>query len=262
MPDVSIIIISWKMKQFLKIVLSTIKKFTVNLNYELILIDNDSRDGTAEMIKSDYPDAILIVNAKNLGVAPARNQGLRIAKGKYILILDADMELMENSIGHLYEFMEKNPDCGLVGCKLVGTGGELQYSCKNFPTIFSLILRRLEHFNFTKNINAYRNHIMADWDHQDLKEVDYVIGACQFFRKEVIKKIGYYDENIFYGPEDLDYCLRIWRTGWKVMYYPFTKIVHHEQRITKKNILSSIMIKHLKGIFYIFKKYNFKLSRF
>jgi hypothetical protein len=262
MKDISIVIITWKMKSLLEVTLKTIEELTVGVNYELILIDNNSQDGTSEMIKKKYPRAILITNSQNLGVAPARNQGLKIAKGKYILILDADMELIENSIKKLYDFMESNPDCGLVGSKLVDTNRQLQYSCKRFPTILSLILRRFEHFQFAKNSKTYMHHIMLDWDHSEVKEVDYLIGACQLIRKEVVEKIGFYDDKIFYGPEDIDYCIRVWRAGWKVMYYPFTSIIHLEQRITKKSLLSKITIKHLLGIYYIFKKYNGKLKRF
>ena len=261
MTDVSIVIITWKMKQLLEVVLNTIKEFTIDLNYELILIDNNSQDGTSEMIKEHHSEAVLIENSKNMGVAPARNQGLKIAKGKYILILDADMELVENTIKKLYDFMENNPDCGLVGSKLVDTKRQLQFSCKKFPTATSLILRRLEHFDFSKNSETYKKHIMSDWDHKEIREVDYVIGACQFFRRDVIGRIGYYDEHIFYGPEDLDFCLRVWRAGWKVVYNPETFIIHHEQRITKKKLFSSITFKHIKGIFYIFRKYNGKLTR-
>lgn len=260
-PEVSIVIISWKMKELLEKMLESLVNFTTNLNFELIIIDNNSQDGTAEMIEQNYPDAVLMKNQENRGVAPARNQGLKIAKGKYILILDADMELVENSVYKMFNFMENNPDVGLCGSKLIDTDHNLQFTCKRFPTFFSLLFRRLDSFQFIKNSKTLTDHIMSDWDHKDIREVDYVIGACQFFRREMIDKIGYYDEHIFYGPEDLDYCLRVWRAGYKVKYFPETFIFHHEQRITKKKLFSSISRKHFKGIYYIFKKYNFKLTR-
>lgn len=259
--NVSIILISWKMKDLLKKCLESIYKFTDGICFEIILIDNNSLDGTSEMIKNEFPSIKLITNNRNKGVAPARNQGLKIAQGKYVLILDADMELTENSLLQLYNFMESNKSCGLVGCKLVDTDLALQYSCKRFPTITSLLSRRLEIFNFVKNSKTLNYHLMKDWNHKSIVEVDYVIGACQFFRKEIIDKIGYYDDKIFYGPEDLDFCLRIWRIGYKVCYYPLTSIIHYEQRITKKNLFSTISFKHFLGILYIFKKYNFSIKR-
>ena len=258
---ISIVIISWKMKELLQSCLNSIHKFTSGVNLDIIVIDNNSQDGTSEMIENGFPEIILIKNKENRGVAPARNQGIAIAQGKYILILDADVELIENSILQLYEFMESNPDCGIVGSKLVSTDRQLQFSCKRFPNLLSFIFRRLEHFDVIKNSKTLRYHTMQDWDHKEVKEVDYLIGACQFIRGEVIKKIGMYDDQIFYGPEDIDFCLRVWKAGWKVIYNPNTQIVHHEQRITKKNFFSSISLKHFIGILYIYRKYKSKISK-
>lgn len=259
--DISIVIISWKMKELLQSCLRSIYKYTSGVKLEIIVIDNNSQDGTSEMFKNEFPEIILIKNKENRGVAPARNQGMTIASGKYVLILDADVELIENSILQLYEFMESNPDCGIVGSKLVSTDRQLQFSCKRFPNLLSFIFRRLERFDVIKNSKTLRYHTMQDWDHQEIKEVDYLIGACQFIRGEVIKKIGMYDDKIFYGPEDIDFCLRVWKSGWKVMYNPHTQIVHHEQRITKKNTFSSISLKHFIGILYIYRKYNFRIKK-
>lgn len=261
MPDISIVIISWKMRDFVDRLFTSIKKFSSGFTCEIIFIDNFSNDGTLEMLEEKYPEVHIIKNSENKGVAPARNQGLEVAKGKYILILDADMELMENSFLMLFKFMEKNEECGLVGCKLVDKENNLQYSCKRFPTFSSLLFRRMEVFNFIKNSKTLGYHMMKDWAHNEVIEVDYVIGACQFFRKSVIDKIGYYDDKIFYGPEDLDYCLRVWRSNYKVYYYPLTSIIHYEQRITKKKIFSLISFKHFLGIVYIFAKYNFSIKR-
>jgi len=259
--DISLVLITWKMKSLLERLLKSFINYSDGFTYEIIVIDNNSQDGTIELIESEFPDIRLIKNSQNKGVAPARNQGLKIATGNFVLILDADMELTENSIEHLFRFMKENPQAGLVGCKLTEPNGELQYSCKRFPTVLSLIFRRLEGISFIDNSKSLKNHKMTDWDHNSISQVDYLIGACQFIRKEVIDQIGFYDEEIFYGPEDIDYCLRTWRAGWKVYYYPFTQIIHHEQRITKKSFFSKITFKHLLGIFYIFKKYNGKLSR-
>lgn len=261
MIDISIILITWKMKNLLEKLLDSIKEYSDGFSYEVIVVDNNSQDGTVEVIENRFPEIVLIKNKANLGVAPARNIGMKHAKGKYVLILDADMQLKENSIQKLFAFMEENSDCGLVGAKLTYENGDIQYSCKRFPSVLSLLARRLERISYVNNSKILKNHIMADWDHNSISEVDYVIGACQFIRKEVINKIGYYDDKIFYGPEDLDFCLRVWRAGWKVMYYPFTSIIHFEQRITKKALFSKISFKHLLGIIYVYRKYNFRLRR-
>lgn len=258
--NVSIVFISWKMKELLERCLHTLYKFTYGISFEVIVVDNNSQDGTIEMVESSFPQVKLIKNPENRGVAPARNQGINETSGKYILILDADMEIVENSVLKLFKFMEENTDAGIVGSKLVDTERQLQFSCKRFPNLLAFLFRRLEHFKFIHDSKTLRYHTMRDWDHNEIKKVDYLIGACQFFRRDVINKIGLYDDKIFYGPEDIDFCLRIWKAGWKVYYYPYTYIIHHEQRITKKNIISKISFKHLIGIFYIYKKYNFRLK--
>lgn len=258
--DISIVLITWQMRDLLQKCLETIYKFTEGLNFEVIVVDNYSQDGTLEMIESEYPQVKLLKNVINKGVAPARNQGIKVSKGKYILILDADMEVVENSFKMLYDFLDKNPDCGLVGCKLVDNNFNLQPSCKRFPTLLSFLFRRLESFEIVRNSKTLKNHTYQDWDHNESQPVDYVIGACQFFRRELINKIGLYDDKIFYGPEDLDFCMRTWKAGWKVYYFPHTHIIHHEQRITKKNLFSKISLKHIAGIYYLYRKYNFRIK--
>lgn len=259
--DVSIVIISWKMRTLLSVCLDSIYKFSSNINFEIIVIDNDSKDGTSEFIEKKFKKVRLIRNSENRGVAPARNQGLKVAQGRYILIIDADMELKENSIKQMYDFMEDNHDVGLVGCKLVDSNDNLQYSCKRYPNLLALIFRRLEHLKLIQNSKTLKNHIMKDWDHNSIHNVDYVIGACQFFRSELLDRVGFYDDKIFYGPEDMDFCLRVWKSKLKVVYYPLTSIFHHEQRITKQNAFSKISLMHLKGILYIYIKYKGRIKR-
>lgn len=259
--DVSIVIITWNIRGMVQRCLETIHQWTSGVSYEVIVIDNHSTDGTVEMVRSSFPEVRLVVNDRNRGVAPARNQGIRIATGENVLILDADTELMENSVAVLHRFMTEHAECGIVGCKLVDRDGALQYTSRRFPTLWSIVSRRLEFLNFIRTSDALARHMMKDWDHRTVMEVDYVIGACQFVRRSVFEEVGLYDENIFYGPEDLDFCMRVWRHGRRVYYLPDTAIHHLEQRITKRRPFSMITVKHLFGIVYLFYKYKGTLSR-
>lgn len=114
--------------------------------------------------------------------------------------------------------MESNHNCGIVGSILVSTERELQFSCKRFPNLLLFIFRRLEHFDLIRNSKTLCYHTMQDWDHKEIKEVDYLIGTFQFIRSDVIKKIGIYDDKIFYSPEDFDFCLSVWKKRWGVKY--------------------------------------------
>jgi GT2 family glycosyltransferase len=248
------------MKNLLRRCLETIYEYTNGISFEVILIDNNSQDGTSEMIEKEYKEAILIKNSKNIGVAPARNQAFRIAKGRYIITLDADMLFIENSLKKLMEFMDKTVDAGLCGAKLIFPDGKVQPSSRRFPNLLAFILRRLGFISIAHNSKILRWHEMAEWDRSDVRQVDYVIGACQCIRREAMEKIGLLDENIFYGPEDIDYCLRMHQNGWKVYYYPFTRIIHYEQRLTKKKFFTKLTFLHFKAVIYFFWKYKGKIN--
>ena len=260
MIDLSVVIISWRMKEMLQQLLLSVLQFTQGITYEIIVIDNNSRDGTSETVRKNFPHVTLIENSENRGVAPSRNQGLRIARGRYVVTLDADMVLKENSLKILVDFMDATPDAGLAGCKLVFPNDVVQPSGRRFPTPLALILRRLHFLKVARNSKTLRNHEMADWDRRDVRTVDYVIGACQIIRRTAMEKVGLLDDKIFYGPEDIDYCLRMQKVGWKVYYVPLTSIVHFEQRVTKRKLFTRLSWLHLKGILYLFWKYRGRVS--
>jgi N-acetylglucosaminyl-diphospho-decaprenol L-rhamnosyltransferase len=261
MVDITIIIISWKMKAALHELLCSVAQHTVGVTYEMIVVDNHSGDGTAEMVRAEFPDARLIENAENRGVAPSRNQALRLAKGRYALLLDADMLLIENSFKQMVEFMDRTDDAGICGCKLISPDHAVQPSARRYPSPLAFVLRRLAFLDAVRRSPTLYRHEMADWDRSDVRDVDYVIGACQMIRSDALRQVGLLDEAIFYGPEDIDYCMRMYRSGWKVYYYPHTRIIHYEQRITKKKLFSKISFRHLQGIIHLFLKYKGKLRR-
>jgi GT2 family glycosyltransferase len=261
MIDCSIVIISWKMCGMLRAMLNSIVQHTKDCSYELIIVDNHSEDGTAEMVRTEFPSARLIENPVNRGVAPSRNQALPLARGRYVLILDADMLLVENSIRKLIDFMDSSPDAGICGAQLTFPDGGIQLNARRYPTPLAFLLRRLTFMPAAKNSSTLKLHEMAEWDRGDTRDVDYVIGACQMIRRDALGQVGLLDEKIFYGPEDVDFCLRMYRKGWKVYYFPGTRIIHYEQRITKSKPFSKISLMHLRGILYIFWKYRGRLTR-
>lgn len=259
-PDLSVVIITWRMRDMLHDLLVSLYTLTTGITYEVILVDNNSCDGTVEMIRAEFKDIILIENTENRGVAAARNQCFAVARGRYRVTIDADMVLQENSLGALVAFMDAHPQAGLAGCKLIGIDGEVQPSARRTPTALAFLLRRLNFIAAVRNSRTLRRHEMAEWDRSDSRQVDYVIGACQFIRREAMEQIGLLDEHIFYGPEDLDYCLRMRRAGWEVWYLADAHIVHYEQRITKKKFFSRLTWLHFKGILYLFRKHGWRLE--
>jgi len=253
---VSVVIISWKMKVLLERMLRTLFAHQGHLPMEVICIDNGSEDGTAEMVRAEFPQARLLVNNRNLGVAPARNQGIRLARGKYVAILDADLEFVEDALGPLVDLLERTPSLGITGCRLTFSDGTTQFNAKRFPSPLALFARRIPWLRILGGAKALAHHEMHDWSRQDTREVDYLIGACQIIRREIFDQVGLLDERIFYGPEDIDFCLRVRRAGWGIQWLHSVRIIHHEQRTTKRNPFSLISWRHYKALVYFFRKHG------
>ena len=256
----SIIILTCNSEHLLRRCLSSIQANITLNDYEIIIIDNNSTDGTREFFKSIEEEDLycFILNAKNRGVGPARNQGIQVAKGEYLLILDVDTVVQQGAIDKLVGYLDNMTDCGLVAAKMMDANGNLQYTCRKFPTVASKLLRRVP-FAWAQKLLSEEE--MRAWDHDSIREVDYVIGACQLIRRAVVDEVGLFDEDIFYGPEDTDFCLRIWQAGYRVVYNPEAIIIHDERRITKTKLLSRISWEHAKGLVYFFWKHKYLFSR-
>ena len=176
---VSIIILTWNSEQQIGACLASLDQGIRSFSSEVIVIDNGSRDGTCTIVREAWPAVRLVYNPENRGVAPARNQGISLARGEYVLILDDDTVVQPGALDCLIRYMEDQPEAGLCGAKLTDADGELQLSCRRFPTLVDKLARRLPSGLVGKVV---RDAEMADWDHSTIRSVDYVIGACQLIR--------------------------------------------------------------------------------
>lgn len=259
--DVSIVIVNYNQKNLLKECLKGILLVKPKLNYEIIVVDNNSTDGSQEIIKN-YESKIenfkYIFNKKNLGFASGCNAGIKIAQGKYILILNPDIVVLENSIEEIYKFMEENQDVGIAGPKLLNPDHSIQPSCYRYPTLLIPILRRtfLGKFKWAKK--KMDQYLMADFDHLKKKEVDWLLGACLMIRKKMLDEIGLFDERFFLYFEDVDLCRRAKAVGWKVYYYPSSEMVHYYQRASasQQSIFSKITWIHILSAIKYFLKWR------
>ena len=261
MLDLSVVIISWRMRDLLERMLTTMTEYVQGISYEVICIDNGSEDGTAEMVESRFPHVRLLRNPQNLGVAPARNQGLPLARGEFVAILDADLEFVEDSLTPIVQFLRSHPKVGMAGCRLVFPDGTTQYNAKRFPSFWALASRRVPQARCLDGGRALAHHEMHDWDRKEDREVDYLIGTCQVFRRTILEQVGLLDDQIFYGPEDIDFCLRVRRAGWQIWWLAGVRIIHHEQRITRQRLFNRITFRHFLGLGYFFRKHGLGYAR-
>lgn len=248
MVSVSIVIITWNGKQHLQKCLASLANYSRRPGVEIILVDNGSIDGTPEWVREAYPYVRFVALDENKGVAYARNRGLELAKGDYLLILDNDTVVTEETLDGMVRYMEDNPHVGLCGCRLVDANGKVQESCKKFPGVIEKTANLLYG---SRHRYAYGKKRMSE-----PFEPEYLIGACQLVRRQAFKDAGYLDERIFIGPEDADFCLRVRAKGWALRYLPQFTIMHYCQRLTNRHIFSPLGRKHISALFYLYWKYK------
>lgn len=254
--DLSIIIVCWKVKNLLKKCLESIYHETKNIKFEVFVIDNDSQDGTDEMVKKNFPRIKLIVNYKNVGFARANNQAIQEAKGDFVLLLNPDTEIIENALEKMVSFMKKNQEVGIAGCQLLNPDGTIQPSARKLPDLLSHIIILLKLHNFLPHLKSIKNYYMLNWPHNQVKEVDQIMGAFFLIRYEVIRKIGLLDNNFFIWYEEVDYCQRVKKAGWKVIYTPEAHIIHKKGKSFEQQFPIKKQLIFNKSILYYFKKHK------
>lgn len=241
--DISVIIISYNVKEFLHQSLLSLQKTLSGFKSEIIVVDNASVDGSKRIIKKEFPDIQLIENDDNVGFARACNQGLEIAEGKYLLLLNPDTLLQEDTVPKMIKFFEDHPEAGAAGCKILNADGTLQKACRrSFPTPSVAIPKMLGLSRLFPQNKLFAKYNLTYKDPDKLTEVDAVSGSFLMLRKEVYDQIGGLDEDYFMYGEDLDFCYRIKEAGWKIYYVPDTQIVHYKGESAKLASFDNLIV--------------------
>ncbi len=226
MVDVSIVIVSWNTRDILRDCLNSILAASGNVAFEIIVVDNDSSDGSADMVASEFPAVSVIRSKINAGFAAANNQGIARSSGRYVLLLNSDTIVTDGAIAKAVAFADANPKAGLVGCQTRCPNGDIQYNCYLFPSLLNLALSltKLQFlFWYKPFFGRYR---LGWWDYQSEREVDGIAGCFMLARKTAIDQVGPMSEEYFMYSEDTDWCWRFHRAGWNVLYTPAPVIVH------------------------------------
>jgi len=251
--DISIVIVNFNTGGLLLKCVNSIVNNMLHHKYEIILVDNNSSDHSVRLIKNNFPDITVIANRENVGFAKANNQGIKIGRGRYYLLLNPDTVVLPQAIDSIISYLDANRDIGILGPKLLRSNLSSQPSVKNFPSPKGEFLQCIF---LDKIIPTFITEKLSDIpvDLNKPAEADWVTGACLAIKKQVIEDIGFLDEHFFLYYEEVDFCYRAKKSGWKIFFYPQAKVIHIGGQSTEKN-LSSSLIEGYKSKLYFLKKH-------
>jgi len=254
MKDLSILIISWNTVDMLRDVLASTFAGLGNLDAEVIVIDNASEDGSPDMVAAEFPDAILVRNTDNTGFAAANNQAMDMARGRYFLLLNSDTIVHGDVIPASLAYLERTPQAGAMGCRVLNTDGTVQMTCGAWPSLLNLVLLTSGLWKLRRPAFLSR-YQMGTWMRDSERPVDVISGCYLLVRRPMVDEIGHLDESFFFYGEETDWCRRIRDAGHLLMFAPVGEITHHGGGSVKKlNHKRDIML--TEALVHLHRKHN------
>lgn len=259
--DVSILIVNYNTRQLTLDCLRSVFASETEFTYEVIVIDNDSKDDSVQAIRQGFPLVRLIENTENTGFAKANNQGMAAAQGRYVLLLNSDTVIQRDTIQTMVAFMDRNPITGASGCKIILPDGSLDKACKRgFPTPSASFYYAFGLSKLFPNEPRFNQYQLGYLDPDQEYPVDCLVGAFMLVRRETIEQVGGLDETFFMYGEDIDWCYRIKQAGWGIHYYPRTTIMHYKGGSARRRPFKIIYEFHRAMILFHRKHYRKKYN--
>lgn len=259
MKRLSIIVINYNTISYLKKFLESLRCIKPeNIDVDITVVDNGSRDGSVEMVEVDFPEVRLITGNANLGYARAANLGIKSSAGEHVIVSNTDITILGDSIEKLSEYLDNNREIGIVGPKVYDDlqKSSVQSSCRSFPSIQTSLFNRYSILTKLFPGNRWsKRYLMTDSDHNKPMEVDWVSGCFFIANRWALEEVGGFDEDFFMYNEDVDLCYRIKKAGWKVAYLPYAEIVH-EIGVSRLN--SKVVRERHKGMWLFYSKHYAK----
>jgi GT2 family glycosyltransferase len=224
---ISVIIVSWNAKAFLLHCLASIQSQQLSSAVEVIVVDNASSDGSPEAVKAQFPEVTLICNQQNYGFAKANNMGIMASQGDYLFLINSDVIVGPDCFARMLEYMNQQPEIGVLGPKIVGSNGRVQRSCMRYPSLWNATARALALDSLLPRSTVLGSHLLTFWAHDETCSVDVINGCFWLIRRTAIEKVGLLDEQFFIYGEDIDWCRRFTEFGWKVVFFPEADAVHY-----------------------------------
>lgn len=237
--DLSIVIVSWNVKGLLRACLrSTLEGqqsvASPGLACEVIVVDNASTDGSADMVRQEFPTVRLMANADNVGFTRGNNQGIIASDGRYALLLNPDTEVLDGALGEMVDYMEHASEVGALGPQLLYPDGRVQSSRRRFPDLRTALVESTFLQRWFSGSDVLKQYYVLDRRDDEVQEVDWLVGACLMMRRAALDQVGLLDERFFMYSEELDWCYRAKKKGWKIVYLPTARVIHHEGKSSEQ----------------------------
>ena len=232
--DVSIVVVAWNVRQLLSACLASVYQETKGVRFEVIYVDNGSVDGSAQMVREEYPQTVVIENPDNRGFIRANNQAIEVARGRYVLLLNSDTVVLDNAIAKVVGFADAHPEAGVVGCQVLNPDRTVQRNCFRFYSTINMLFDVLFLSRAFPNSPLFARKVYGGWNFDSVRDVDVMVGCFSMVRATAIAQVGVMDPTFFVYGDDIDWCYRFVKAGWKVMFAPVGRIIHYGGQTTQQ----------------------------
>lgn len=255
--DLSIVIVNWKVRDLLEKCLDSIFRYQGDYKIEVLVVDNDSQDGSPEMIMTDYQDVVMISLPTNIGFAAANNLAIKQASADNIFLLNPDSEITEDFFPKIFQYLAQRQNIEVLGPHIINPDGSTQQSIRRLPDLWSQIMVLLKLIKIFPNNKFLKKYLYTDFDYTKEQSVDQIMGAAMLIPKEIFDKLGYFDENFFVWFEEVDFCQRVKKAQFNIRYTPDIKIIHQGGKsFSKKGTLKKQWIFDKSLLYYFLKHKN------
>jgi GT2 family glycosyltransferase len=257
--DVSVVIVSWNTRDILRNCLRSVFEQTREVSFDVCVVDNNSHDGSSEMVRAEFPEVKLIANAENRGFAAACNQGMRIAQARYVLLLNPDTVILEDAISRCLRYADHHADVGVVGCQVLDDIDRVSPTGFSFPSPWNVFLALSGLSRAFPRSRLFGRPDLGWWERNTEQDVDVVTGMFMLVRREAIAQVGMMDESYFVYSEEADWCYRFAQAGWRRVFTPCARIMHLDGGAKSTSQVSSKMFVQMQKSSMIYHRKNLGL---
>ncbi len=257
--EISVVIVGWNARHYLKLCLESLAAAPPRRRMEVLVVDNASTDGSVGMLEAEFPWAQLIKSSENLGFARGNNVAIRQCRGQYIALVNPDVIVLPGCLDALADFLDRHPEVGNVGPRVLNPDMTLQSSCRQFPTLWNNFCSASGLASGFKRSRFFSGEHMFFFAHDRTMAVDVLVGCFSMVRREAFDAVGLLDENLFMYGDDVDWCRRCWKAGWQVMFFPGAQAIHDRGAVTAPYPVRFAVLQQ-RSILYYWAKHHGRLG--